>query len=177
MKKLVIAGLIALTLSGSTSASAETKPQQVKEKMVLNSYDFSPVSQTIQNNTKLMNSAFVRLSKTVGKTWYVFSGSTPQGWDCSGLTVWFYGELGVELEHRASSQHTAGVPTKAPILGDLVLFKYKGYKTAYHVGVYIGDGKMIHAPKPGQRTAIDSVETFAGDYSSVSYRRILETKG
>jgi cell wall-associated NlpC family hydrolase len=130
-------------------------------------------NQALVSNSLRVASAIDKLNDTVGKTWYVFSGSTPSGWDCSGLTMWFYGELGVDLEHRASKQSSSGKPTKNPRPGDLVVFKYKGYKSAYHVGVYIGDGMMIHAPRKGEVTRIESVKQFGGNYSDVSYRSIV----
>lgn len=132
-------------------------------------------TQVLYDNTVAVKSAVKKLQKTVGKTWYVFSGATPAGWDCSGLTMWFYDQIGIQLEHRASKQQSAGVATKAPKVGDLVVFKYKGYKSAYHVGIYVGDGKMIHAPKHGHRTIVESIKQFAGKYSKVSYRSIIET--
>jgi hypothetical protein len=129
---------------------------------------------TIQNiqrlaNEKRMGEALTSLSKHVGKTWYVFSGNTPSGWDCSGLTMWFYEQLGIELEHRASKQEYAGVKTKNPKPGDLVVFKYNGSKSAYHVGIYVGDGEMIHAPRKGEVTRVESVKQFGGDYSKIVY--------
>lgn len=173
MKKLVIAGLIALTVSASTPAAADVPLKKVETKTDTSVSFVHEVA--IRKNTTLMNSAVVRLNKTVGKTWYVFSGNTPSGWDCSGLTMWFYGEVGVELEHRASSQQKAGKATKNPVVGDIVVFKYKGHKTAYHVGIYVGDGKMIHAPKKGHLTSIQNISDFAGDYSTVSYRHVIDT--
>lgn len=143
----------------------------------------APVSKTmlVQNNAVLLENAITvkaavkKLNKTVGKTWYVFSGATPSGWDCSGLTMWFYEQIDIKLEHRASKQQSAGIATKNPKPGDLVVFKYKGYKTAYHVGVYIGDGKMIHAPKKGHLTRVESVKKFGGKYSNISYRTMIDT--
>jgi len=131
--------------------------------------------QRLQKNTDNVDSAIKQLKKYVGKTWYVFSGATPGGWDCSGLTMWFYEQLEIELEHRASIQDDAGIKTNNPKPGDLVVFKYNGSKQAYHVGVYIGDGKMIHAPKHGHLTRIEDIETFAGNYSKISYRRLIDT--
>ncbi len=115
------------------------------------------------------------LKKRVGRTWYVFSGSTPSGWDCSGLVMWTYQQMGVELEHRASLQQKAGKLVKDPKVGDIVAFTYKNSKSAYHVGIYIGGGKMIHARQKGQGTVIESVSVFAGKYSKVTYTRILDT--
>ena len=129
----------------------------------------------LQENSDKVQAAIKKLNIHVGKTWYVFSGATPRGWDCSGLTMWFYQQLEIDLEHRASKQDTAGTKSKDPKPGDLVVFHYKGNKDAYHVGIYIGDGEMIHAPKRGHLTRIENVESFGGDYSDITYRRMIET--
>lgn len=131
--------------------------------------------QELEKNTALLNSAIKKLNKTVGKTWYVFSGASPSGWDCSGLTMWFYEQLGINLEHRASKQDSAGIKVASPKSGDLVVFKYNGSKDAYHVGIYIGDGMMIHAPKHGHVTRIENVKTFGGNYSKIEYRSFIDT--
>lgn len=131
--------------------------------------------EVIRNNTIKVSKAITKLKKHVGKTWYVFSGDTPAGWDCSGLTMWFYEQSGINLEHRASIQAKTGTATNNPKPGDLVTFKYKGAKSAYHVGIYIGNGKMIHAPKHGHLTRVENVNKFAGKYSNVFYRTIIKT--
>lgn len=96
-----------------------------------------------------------QLKKRVGKTWYVFSGNTPRGWDCSGLTMWAYEQFGIELPHSANKQARVGKRVKVPQVGDLVLFGYKGTNTYFHAAIYIGNNKVIHAGfKPGQRTAV-----------------------
>jgi len=132
-------------------------------------------NETLLANGVRVNSAIDKLNKTVGKTWYVFSGNSPAGWDCSGLTMWFYEQLGIPLEHRASKQQVAGKNTTNPKPGDLVIFKYNGYKSAYHVGIYIGNGEMIHAPRKGEVTRIESIKQFGGNYSKISYRSLIDT--
>lgn len=129
----------------------------------------------LEANTILVEKSLKKLNSHVGKTWYVFSGATPGGWDCSGLTMWFYEQLGINLEHRASVQDDAGTKTNNPKPGDLVVFKYNGSNQAYHVGIYIGNGNMIHAPKHGHLTRIENIDTFAGNYSKVTYRTLIET--
>lgn len=130
--------------------------------------------EAIRNNTIKVDKAIAKLKHHVGKTWYVFSGNTPAGWDCSGLTMWFYEQSGIDLKHRASAQAKSGIATNNPKPGDLVAFKYKGTKSAYHVGIYIGNGKMIHAPKHGHLTRIENIKQFAGKYSDILYREIVK---
>jgi cell wall-associated NlpC family hydrolase len=129
----------------------------------------------IKKNNKKMSKVLQDLKATVNKTWYVFSGVSPSGWDCSGLVLWTYKEIGINLEHRASKQQNAGKLVKSPQAGDIVVFKYKNKKDAYHVGIYYKDGKMIHAPKHGHLTRIESIKTFGGNYSIVEFRRLVET--
>jgi cell wall-associated NlpC family hydrolase len=131
--------------------------------------------QELQANTDKVEAVIHQLKGYVGKTWYVFSGATPSGWDCSGLVMWTYEQLGVTLEHRASKQADAGTKVTEPKVGDIVAFTYKGSTSAYHVGIYVGNGNMVHAPKNGHRTSVESIESFAGDYSTVTYIRIIET--
>lgn len=130
----------------------------------------------LETNTVKINKVIEALTERVGKTRYVFSGSTPKGWDCSGLTLWAYGELGVELEHSASKQQYAGTVVDKPKLGDLVIFKYNGRTSAYHVGIYLYPDTMIHAGgEAGDVTSIVSISKFAGKHSKVIYKRILDS--
>jgi murein DD-endopeptidase len=129
----------------------------------------------IINNTENMEKSIKRLEYYVGKTWYVFSGSTVRGWDCSGMVKWFYAQHDIELIHRASVQDDSGESVKDPKRGDIVVFKYNGRKNAYHVGIYIGDNKMIHAPRKGEVTRVEDIDQFGGEYSKISFRRLIET--
>lgn len=131
--------------------------------------------QRLQENSDRVDFAIKKLKKHVNKTWYVFSGATPSGWDCSGLTMWFYQQLEIELEHRASKQDTSGKQVFLPKPGDLVVFHYKGNKDAYHVGIYVGNENMIHSPKHGHLTRIENINSFGGSYSNITYRSLIET--
>jgi hypothetical protein len=115
------------------------------------------------------------LEAQVGKTWYVFGGSTPRGWDCSGLVKWFYGGLGVELYHGASSQKNSGVKVDSPVRGDLVSFGYNA-DSAGHIGIYISPDVMVHVGRPGQTTSYRSISEFGEVYGEVIYTRILDTE-
>jgi cell wall-associated NlpC family hydrolase len=70
----------------------------------------------------------------------------------------------------------SGHLVKHPKYGDIVGFKYPGASVYYHVGIYISDDTMLHSGgKRGDRTEFRSISNFAGNYSSVSYSRLVET--
>lgn len=129
----------------------------------------------IQKNKEAINKQINKLKQYVGKTWYVFSGSSPSGWDCSGLTRWFYEDLGVELDHSASKQaKNAGIHVTNPKIGDIVAFSHLNSEKYYHVGIYVGDNKIIHAKKPGTRTELISLSDGWFAKSEISFVRVIE---
>lgn len=79
---------------------------------------------------------------------YVWGGTSPSGFDCSGLVQYVYRQAGYSLPRTAAAQYGAGTPISYSELapGDLVFF---GYGSISHVGIYIGGGSMIHAPFEG----------------------------
>ncbi len=83
-------------------------------------------------------------------------GSTgPTGFDCSGLMVWSYRQAGVSLPRTSQAQRYAGrqVPLSQARPGDLVTYR----SDASHVGMYVGNGQVVHAPYPGARVRYDPV--------------------
>lgn len=197
MKELIAIGTAVLALTTGSITAGTTRTSTVVQTQVvepvhqrgdhvsvnlLNHLEELQLQKQLAEEQRLLEEETLRVKKVVsqlksyvGKTWYVFSGTTPSGWDCSGLVLWTYEQLGVNLEHRASKQADAGTKVTEPKVGDIVAFTYKGSSSAYHVGIYIGNGKMVHAPKHGHVTRVEDVDTFAGDYSTVTYARIIET--
>ena len=176
-RQIATVGVIALAITGCVSPSKDTA-FAADAAIAITKESYTPdLMDTVKlsANSMKVNKMISKLKRHVGKTWYVFSGSTPSGWDCSGLTKWAYSQIGVDLEHRASKQELAGTKTKDPKPGDLVVFKYNNSKTAYHVGVYIGNGEMIHSPRKGEVTRVENVETFGGSYSKISYVRFIDS--
>ena len=98
---------------------------------------------------------------------YVWGGASPAGFDCSGLVSWVYGQLGISLPHNAAALYGVGrpVPVSAMRPGDLVVFGGLG-----HVGLYVGNGRMIHAPQSGRDVEIEALD--ARSYPPVGARRI-----
>ena len=97
---------------------------------------------------------------------YVYGGSGPSAFDCSGFTMWVYQEaLGVSLPHNTHAQWNAIDDTwyageKEPQPGDLVFF----FNGADHVGLYIGNGMMIHAENP--RTGVNVASIYDGYWAN-----------
>jgi cell wall-associated NlpC family hydrolase len=87
---------------------------------------------------------------------YVWGSSGPDGFDCSGLTQYAYAAAGISLPHSSRAQSSMGTPvSRAELLpGDIVYF----YSPVSHVGIYIGDGRMVHARTFGQPVAVTSVD-------------------
>jgi cell wall-associated NlpC family hydrolase len=94
---------------------------------------------------------------------YVYGGASPSGFDCSGLVMYVYAQLGVSLPHYTVAQYnyadSVSVPRSQLEPGDLVFFAGLG-----HVGIYVGNGQFIHAPHTGDVVRIDSLG--GGWYSS-----------
>ncbi len=88
---------------------------------------------------------------------YVYGGATPSGFDCSGLTMYCYAQVGIGLSHGATDQQHASTPVPLNALqpGDLVFFGNASY--SYHVGIYVGGGSMIHAPHTGAVVGYGSI--------------------
>lgn len=111
------------------------------------------------------------------RTWlgtpYRWGGNTRSGVDCSGLVQQVYRKtLGIELPRVSAMQATKGTRVRTPRPGDLVAFG----APVHHIGVVIGGGKMIHAPRPGR---VVSVEDIAGaaramrEAHTVQYRDVI----
>ncbi len=103
----------------------------------------------------------------VGKP-YVWGAAGPNSFDCSGLTQYAYAAAGVSLPHSASMQSTMGRPVSKDQLqpGDLVFF----YTPVSHVGMYIGNGQMVHASTSGEPVKVVPLSSMP-DYNSA--RRLV----
>jgi cell wall-associated NlpC family hydrolase len=98
---------------------------------------------------------------------YVWGAAGPDAFDCSGLMQYAYSAAGVSLPHSSSSQSRMGTPVSRDQLqpGDLVFF----YSPVSHVGMYIGNGQMVHASTAGEPVKVASLDSM-GSYNSA--RRI-----
>jgi cell wall-associated NlpC family hydrolase len=188
MKKLTLITAMTLALasySPSVAISAEQAPleepdhssffidfliQYDREKTLLEQQ--AAAFEAAQLRAAVISNRITQLEKHIDKTWYVFSGSTPDGWDCSGLVKWFYLDLEVELEHSATAQKYSGEIITEPMPGDIVGFSHNGNEGVYHNGLYVGNDLFIHSPRVGTKTRLSSVSKYAGDHSTVAFTRI-----
>ena len=95
---------------------------------------------------------------------YRWGGASPSGFDCSGLVMYVYAQLGISLPHYTVAQYRMGVAVPRDRLqpGDLVFFDGLG-----HVGIYIGSNQFIHAPHTGDVVKVSSItgwyaQTYVG---------------
>jgi len=102
---------------------------------------------------------------------YKWGGASPEtGFDCSGLTMYVFAQIGVSLPHYAAAQYRMGVPVPKDQLqpGDLVFFRALG-----HMGMYIGGGNFIHAPRTGDVVKISPLSDPYYVRTWVGARRVL----
>jgi cell wall-associated NlpC family hydrolase len=110
----------------------------------------------------------VALAKSYLGVRYVYGGSSPSGFDCSGFTQYIYRQLGHSLNRTASAQLQNGAAVSLGNLqsGDLVFFRAPdSSKPATHVGIYIGNGQFIHASSTGRKVMISDLSS--GWYHSI----------
>ncbi|MFC5467402.1 C40 family peptidase [Cohnella suwonensis] len=107
---------------------------------------------------------------------YKYGGSTKSGFDCSGFTQYVFKQLGINLNRASRDQAKQGQKVSRDNLrpGDLVFFNTNG-KGISHVGIYVGDGKMVHSPSSGKSVSFVSIydKYYASRY--VTARRIMDT--
>lgn len=94
---------------------------------------------------------------------YVWGGSSPAGFDCSGLVQYVYAQIGISLPRTAQAIAGSGTPVSAAEArpGDVVYFSHG------HVGIYVGNGQMIHAPQPGR--TVEQAPIYGADYYFVRF--------
>ena len=184
MKKYVLIASVILTRAGCSasaviadSQNASVTPSTTVKEPTVKVKTFS--TQTLikesktKRNTAQMKKVIKYLKTRVGKTSYVFSGSSPRGWDCSGMVRWTYERFGLELPHSANKQGNIGTRVSKPKLGDIVVFAYKGYTSFYHSAIYIGNGKIINAHYGANSTIIQPLTDYKN--SQIRFVRIVKT--
>ena len=128
-----------------------------------------PRSATTTTTTSASSNSVVQVAESYAGSKYVSGGSSPSGFDCSGFTQYVYGKCGITLSRTSYTQATQGTAVNKSELqpGDLLLFHYYGSSSIGHVGIYVGNGKFIHAANSNRGVVYDSIESgyYADNYA------------
>jgi cell wall-associated NlpC family hydrolase len=130
------------------------------------------VPPTVNNGAVLGAKAAAAAVTQVGQP-YVYGGATPAtGFDCSGLTSWAWKQVGVTIPRTSSTQYAGSTRiTKAQLrAGDLVFYGTGGVVS--HVAMYIGNGNLMQAHKPGVKASIDPLATYWTN-ALIGYGRVV----
>jgi cell wall-associated NlpC family hydrolase len=172
MKKSIVASVILLTLAGCSASAvfaespskgvsaAATKPVTKTASPSISYAKTLILKEKLQRNKVKMTKVVKYLKTRVNRTSYVFSGSSPYGWDCSGMVRWAYTHFGMELPHSANKQGHVGERVSKPKIGDIVVFAYQGSTSFYHSAIYIGNGKIVHAHQQRKTTVIEPLSNY-----------------
>jgi len=179
IKRLLATGILSLTLTGcvtpqASAAEMPTTKVVVKQLPKIKNLTSNLIySAKLNKNTAKMKETLMKIFHRVNKTPYVFAGSSPYGWDCSGMVVWMYEQFGITLPHSATAQAKIGNRVAKPKIGDIVIFGYKGYKSFYHSAIYIGKGKVVNANSGAGTTIIEPLTNYKN--SRIAYVRVVPT--
>lgn len=119
----------------------------------------------------------ITCAKSLIGTKYVYGGQSTQGFDCSGFTMFVFAKFGINLPHQADLQIKRGeeVSDKSNLIpGDLVFFKTEGSVKVNHVGIYLGDGRFIHASSGYGSVRISPIDNGYYHQCYVSGRKLIK---
>ena len=148
-KWLGAAALAVIFLSSCTSAPRYRSPAKVDDSPPPSEYSSVPGRQDI-----------VHVATSYIGTPYRTGGETRNGMDCSGLVMAVYSAFDIDLPRTSLDQSRAGTPISRSDMepGDLVFFKTSSSKPVSHVGIYIGEGKFIHASYSTRKVRVDELD-------------------
>jgi hypothetical protein len=147
----------------STKEMARQRAQKFKDAGVIEEFyivrpeDYATAKRK-QYGSGYLREALVKTARDFIGVPYLWGGTSyDTGFDCSGLTMTVYQLNGLNLPRHSATQFDAGNPVDRDNLqkGDLIFFATKGKGKVSHVGIYIGDGRFIHAPSRGKTIRID----------------------
>ncbi|GAA0177361.1 hypothetical protein SH2C18_06110 [Clostridium sediminicola] len=167
---------------GSKTAKADVINNKVKSKIMLSTtlntekvltVPESLVERTMMSRGKTLGASIIEYSYNFLGRPYVWGASGPSSFDCSGFTSYVYKKFGYNLGHYTGYQWQMGtsVSRKNLQMGDLVFFNTTGSYS--HVGIYIGNGKFIHASSGGDVVKISSLSESYYNSRFCGGRRII----
>ena len=164
------------TTSRSSVNRTSSKSSSTKSKETTTNSEKSESTETTKSSSKssATGAEIVKYAKKYLGSKYVYGGSSPSGFDCSGFTSYVYKHFGYSLSRTSSGQASNGKSVSKSNLqqGDIVCFaRSSGSKKIGHVGIYIGGGKFIHAAN--SRKGVITSNVSGDGYYFVCARRII----
>ncbi|OIJ97110.1 C40 family peptidase [Streptomyces colonosanans] len=156
--KLAQAQKLLLTLTEQERAALkaeEARASRASERTALNSSTGTAPSGSSKPASGRAAQAFAAAKTKIGSP-YVWGATGPSAFDCSGLTSWAYGQAGVTISRQSQAQANDGTRIYSASqlqVGDLVIF----YGDQHHVGLYAGNGQVLHAPRSGTVVRYESI--------------------
>ncbi|WP_132654859.1 C40 family peptidase [Pseudomonas aeruginosa] len=167
MHALARFSILAFAALLTACASKAPPPAPAKQVVFRPATNFSPAADDV-------------LFRTLGLvgTPYRWGGNTPDsGFDCSGLINFVYRDMtGIKLPRSTRemiSMRAPSVPVQALQTGDLVFFATSGGRTVSHAGIYVGEGRFVHAPRTGGTVRLDSLQNSYWQRAYLDAKRVL----
>ncbi|HCK3342410.1 TPA: C40 family peptidase [Pseudomonas aeruginosa] len=167
MHALARFSILAFAALLTACASKAPPPAPAKQVVFRPTTNFSPAADDV----------LFRALGLVG-TPYRWGGNTPDsGFDCSGLINFVYRDMtGIKLPRSTRemiSMRAPSVPVQALQTGDLVFFATSGGRTVSHAGIYVGEGRFVHAPRTGGTVRLDSLQNSYWQRAYLDAKRVL----
>jgi cell wall-associated NlpC family hydrolase len=174
LRRPLLALAVAAMVFGCATAAASSEEPDGVESVTFELERPRPTRQVLKSKPKpkpTLGERAARIALRAVGVPYRWGGSSPaSGFDCSGLVYWAYGRLGIELPHSsyALNGEGRGIARSSMKAGDVLVFSGLG-----HVGLYVGRGRMVHAPRSGR--LVEVVRLGRSHYGSrlVGIRRVV----
>jgi cell wall-associated NlpC family hydrolase len=171
-KRVTLIGLCVFLLGAVNTASAAQK-NKISTAQIQQAYERLVVKKPVRKSAKKKHVAkkasparfrAIAVAKKQIRKKYRWGGSTPRtGFDCSGLTHYAFKSANIYIPRTAAAQykHTKRISLSKMQAGDLIFFHTRRTRARVnHVGIYLGNGKFIHAPRKGKRVSVAKMSKY-----------------